>query len=210
MKLNDRDLIRKETSFGIANHWTLAISCLILTLTGFAFLFHIEVVGKLFGGFPLMKDIHNWIGVIFTVSLFLSIFNWLKESITFDKDDIQWMVAAGGYLGKWWPKHAPPMHKLNTGQKLFYLTLLGCGAGIIATGFAIWLMPGYRALMILSHFLHNVCFIVISAFIPVHIYLGSVGNPGTLRIMVDGMVPVWWARKKAAKWIKEVEEGHAH
>lgn len=210
MKLNNNDLIRKETSFGIANHWTLATSCLLLALSGFAFLFHLEFVGKLFGGFPAMKVIHNWLGVVFAVSLFLSIFNWLKESVTFDHDDVLWIVAAGGYLGKWWKKPAPPMHKLNTGQKLFYLTLLVCGAGTILTGFVIWLFPGNQQMMIWSHFLHNVCFIIIALFIPIHLYLGTIANPGTLRIMIQGTVPVWWARKKSPKWIKEVEEGHAH
>jgi cytochrome b subunit of formate dehydrogenase len=30
-----------------------------------------------------------------------------------------------------------------------------------------------------------------------------------MQIMISGMVPVWWARKKSPKWIQEVEEGKA-
>jgi cytochrome b subunit of formate dehydrogenase len=45
--------------------------------------------------------------------------------------------------------------------------------------------------------------------IPAHIYLGSLANPGTLRIMIYGTVPYSWAKKRHPKWIAEVE-GHAH
>lgn len=208
MKLNDRDLIRKETTFGIVNHWTLAISCILLTISGYGFLFQIQFIGTLFGGFETMKYIHNYLGVVFTASLILSMAFWLKECITFDKDDITWIKVAGGYLSH--KVAIPPMHKLNTGQKLAYLGVLGMGFGIIATGFIIWLMPENRSLLILAHFIHNVCFVGMAMFIPIHIYLGAIANPGTMRIMIYGTVPVWWARKKSPKWIQEVEEGRHH
>ncbi|MGD0842746.1 MAG: cytochrome b/b6 domain-containing protein [Geobacteraceae bacterium] len=210
MKLNNNDLIRKETASSMTNHWVLAISCLLLCLSGFAFLFHIQSVGDLFGGFPMMRNIHNWLGVVFAVSLVLSMWNWLEECTSFGYNDILWCIAAGGYLGKFWKKKAPPMHKLNTGQKLFYLCLLIFGFGIILSGFFIWLSPGFRTMMILAHFLHNVCFILIGIFLPIHIYLSTLGNPGTIRIMIYGTVPVWWARKKSQQWVEEIEEGHSH
>jgi len=211
MKLKNNDMLQKETSSSILNHWVLAISCLLLSLSGFAFLYHIQFIGSLFGGFPMMRNIHNWLGVIFSISLTMSLFNWGKECITFGYYDIEWCLAAGGYLGKFWKKKAPPMHKLNTGQKFFYLCLVLCGFGIVFSGFFIWLSPGFRILMILSHFLHNICFIVIIIFLPVHIYLSAWGNPGTIQIMVSGKVPVWWARKKSQVWVEEVEEGrHTH
>jgi formate dehydrogenase subunit gamma len=208
MKLNDSELIRKETTFGIVNHWTLAISCILLTISGFGFLYQNEFIGTLFGGFTAMKYIHNWLGVVFTVSLLLSMPIWLKECIMYDKDDVAWIRAAGGYLSH--KVAIPPMHKLNTGQKFAYLGVLGMGFGIIATGFVIWLFPANQTLMILAHFLHNLCFIGIALFIPVHVYLGAIANPGTMRIMIYGTVPVWWARKKSPKWIQEVEEGRHH
>ena len=204
--MNKNDLVTKESTFGIINHWTLAVSCIVLTVSGFGFLFQIQGIGSAFGGFPTMKTVHNWVGVIFTVSLFLSMFNWLKESLTFDADDIGWIMVMGGYLSK--KSKVPPMHKLNTGQKFFYLTLLASGAAIAVTGFVIWLMPGNRSAVLLSHFIHNVSFIVITAFMPIHIYLSTLGNPGTLQIMISGKIPYWWAKKKHPKWVREMEEGH--
>jgi formate dehydrogenase subunit gamma len=206
--MQNSDLVRKESAFGIVNHWALALSCIVLTISGFGFLFHIEGIGNAFGGFPSMKGIHNWAGVVFTASLVLSMFNWLKESLTFDSDDIGWILTAGGYLSH--KAKVPPMHKLNTGQKFFYLTLLVSGFAIIATGFIIWLMPENKPALVWSHFIHNVSFIVITAFIPVHVYLSTLGNPGTIRIMITGTIPYRWAKKKHPKWIKELEEGRGH
>jgi formate dehydrogenase subunit gamma len=38
--------------------------------------------------------------------------------------------------------------------------------------------------------------------VPVHIYLSTLANPGTLQIMVNGMVPLDLARKRYPKWVK--------
>jgi len=206
--MQNNDLVRKESTFAILNHWALAISCIVLTVSGFGFLFQMQSIGSAFGGFTSMKAIHNWAGVVFTASLFFSMFNWLKEAITFDADDVGWIMTAGGYLSH--KVKAPPMHKLNTGQKFFYLTLLVSGYAIAATGFIIWLMPENKPALVMSHFIHNVSFIVITAFIPIHVYLSTLGNPGTIRIMITGKIPYWWAKKKHPKWVRELEEGRSH
>jgi len=197
------DMIRKANGFEILNHWALALSCILLSITGFAFLFQMKEVGSFFGGFPSMRLIHNWGGVVFSVSLLLSMFNWLKESITFDADDMGWIKVAGGYLSR--KVKVPPMGKLNTGQKFFYLAILFAGIAISASGFVIWLLPANKQWVLVSHLIHNISFIVIILAIPVHMYLGTIANPGTLRIMISGTVPYWWAKKKHPKWVQDVE-----
>jgi formate dehydrogenase subunit gamma len=102
------------------------------------------------------------------------------------------------------------MHKLNTGQKAFYLCLLLFGFLIILSGAGIWLMPNHQKVMIWSVIIHNISFILIGIFLPIHIYLSTLGNPGTLQIMTSGKVPVWWARKKSQLWVEEVEQGKSH
>jgi formate dehydrogenase subunit gamma len=181
----------------------LAISCILLTLTGYAFLFKLEPVGAVFGGFNGMKVVHNWAGVLFTVSLFATLFNYLRESLTYDADDWAWIRMGGGYLSKT-AKKAPPMGKLNPGQKFFYLAILAAGIGIAASGFGIWLVSGNRTVTLVSHLLHNLAFILFVVAVPVHAYLGTLANPGTFRIMVYGTVPIEWARKKYPKWMKEI------
>jgi formate dehydrogenase subunit gamma len=197
------EMVRKASMEEIVNHWIMAVSCLLLIVTGYGFLFKLEQVYALFGSNAAMKFVHNWAGVVFIVSLLSTAFTYLGEALSYDSDDWQWLMMGGGYLSKK-SVAAPPMGKLNTGQKLYYLVILLAGICIGASGFAIWLMPGMRTLILASHLIHNLAFIVFVVAIPAHAYLGTLANPGTFRIMVYGTVPIEFARKKYPKWMKEI------
>ncbi len=196
------EMIRKSSVTEVVNHWILAGSCIALMLSGFAFLFHLEPVGALFGGFEAMKNIHNYLGVVFCLSLLLSTVHYLKDAFEYDADDLQWFKVAGGYLSH--KVKVPPMGKYNPGQKLYYLAVVGAGIAIAVSGFAIWLMKDNGSIMLLAHLVHNLAFCIFVLAVPVHIYLGTLANPGTMQIMINGMMPLSDARKKHPKWIKEV------
>lgn len=197
------EMIRKASVEEIVNHWIMAVSCLLLMFTGYAFLFKLEPVYALFGSNATMKVVHNWAGVLFTISLFATLFNYLRESLTFDADDRAWLRMGGGYLSRK-PMKTPPMGKLNTGQKLYYLVILIAGIAIAVSGFTIWLVGGIQALTRVSFLVHNLAFILFVMAVPAHAYLGTLANPGTFRIMVYGTVPIEFARKKYPKWMKEL------
>jgi formate dehydrogenase subunit gamma len=199
--------IRKANAFEIINHWVMALSCLILAVQGYGFLFHIQWIGSVFGGFNTVRTLHNYLGIAFSVALFFSLFLYLRESLTFDADDVRWLTVFGGYLSR--SVEVPPMGKINTGQKLYYLTVLVFGVGIAASGFGMWLVSGDRQLMKYFHLIHNVSFVILIAAIASHIYLATFANPGTFRIMVYGTVPYDWAKRRHPKWVAEVERrGH--
>jgi formate dehydrogenase subunit gamma len=157
----------------------------------------------MFGGFNAMKAVHNWSGVVFLLSLLASMLHYLRESLTFDADDAAWLKMGGGYLSRG-PKQAPPMGKLNTGQKLYYLAILIAGIAISVSGLLIWLVPGNRMLTLASHLVHNLAFVFFVVAVPAHAYLSTLANPGTFRIMVYGTVPIEFARKKHPKWLREI------
>ena len=152
------EMIRKSSGGEILNHWILAISCILLIISGYGFLFKQEAIGSLFGGFETMKTVHNWVGVAFTISLLFSMVHYLKDSLTYDADDRQWFKVGGGYLSK--NVTVPPMGKHNPGQKLFYLTILLSGIAIVLSGFGIWLMKDNPTVMLLSHLVHNIAFCI--------------------------------------------------
>jgi len=199
------NMVKKASAFEIFNHWVLAGSFFVLTASGYAFLFQLEQVGSVFGGFNQMKVIHNWAGVVFSVSLFLTIFHYLPVALRFGSDDISWIIKGGGYLSK--KVTVPPQDELNAGQKLYYIVVLVSGIAIAASGLVIWLRPDIadvRKWVLISHLLHNVSFDLMVVAIPVHMYLATLANPGTFRIMVYGTVPVSWARKRHAKWVQRM------
>jgi formate dehydrogenase subunit gamma len=197
------EMVRKATVEEIINHWIMAISCILLIITGYGFLFKLEQVYALFGSNYTMKLVHNWTGIVFTLSLCGTLFNYLGESLDLSIDDWNWIKVGGGYLSK---GHVtvPPMGKINTGQKLYYLAILAAGIAIAVSGFAIWLMPGTRAITLASHLVHNLAFILFVVAVPAHIYLGTLANPGLLQIMISGMVPLEVAKKRYPKWMKEI------
>ena len=196
-------MIRKATTAEIVNHWVLAVSCILLIITGYGFLFKIEGLYALFGSNATMKVVHNWTGAIFTVSMMGTLFNYLGEALDLGKDDWAWIKMGGGYLSKK-AGPVPPMGKINTGQKFYYLAILVAGAGIAVSGFAIWLLPGARIIILTSHLIHNLAFVLFVVAVPAHIYLGTLANPGLLQIMIDGMVPLEVAKKRYPKWMKEI------
>ncbi|HAK89134.1 MAG TPA: formate dehydrogenase subunit gamma [Nitrospiraceae bacterium] len=198
-------VIRKASAFEILNHWVLAVSFLILAISGFGFLFQLEQLNAVFGNFNAMKNIHNYAGIVFTASLILTIFHYLPVSLKFGADDIAWFLNGGGYLSK--KSKVPPQDELNAGQKLYYIVILLSGLAIAASGFAIWLrpqVPDIRKLVVLSHLVHNIAFDLMIIAVPLHIYLATLANPGTLRIMITGTVPLEWARKRHAKWVRKM------
>jgi formate dehydrogenase subunit gamma len=196
------EMVRKSSVDEILNHWILAGSCILLMITGFAFLFQMESFSSLFGGFNGMKTVHNWGGVVFCLSLLYSLRHYLKDALEYDADDVQWFKVAGGYLSH--KVTVPPMGKYNPGQKLYYLAIVVAGIAIALSGFGIWFMKDNTTVMLLSHLVHNVAFVIFVIAVPVHIYLGTLANPGTFKLMVSGTLPVDEARKRYPKWMKAV------
>lgn len=194
------EMVRKSSGDEILNHWVLAVSCILLIISGYGFLFQIEAVGSLFGGFNTMKTVHNWVGVVFILSLLFSMRHYFTDALEYDEDDRQWFKVAGGYLSH--KVKVPPMGKYNPGQKLYYLAILGAGIAIALSGFAIWLLQDNQPLILISHLVHNVAFCIFIIAVPVHIYLSTLANPGTFQIMVNGMVPLEVAKKRYPKWMK--------
>jgi formate dehydrogenase subunit gamma len=53
--------------------------------------------------------------------------------------------------------------------------------------------------------LHVLGFVVIFAFFFVHLYLGTIGNPGSVSAMISGKMELPVLRMLHPKWVKEME-----
>ena len=123
-------------------HWMLAISCLLLCVTGLAMMFQtFNFVSLLFGGLKNLKLVHNFTGLVFAIFLILVIRMWWKEAGVFVfPEDLDWIKAAGGYL--WHVDKVPETGKYNPGQKAFFLVVAACGVLMIVTGLIMWFPSG--------------------------------------------------------------------
>lgn len=144
-------------------------------------------LGTLFGGMVNLKMIHNYTGIFFGVSLLFAIVMWWKEAGLFScPEDIEWLKAAGGYL--WHVDNVAEVGKYNPGQKMFFLTVAFFGAAMVASGLLIWFPAGY------------------SPFFFIHLYLVTIGAPGSAPAMFTGWVTKAWVKKQHPKWLKEMEK----
>jgi formate dehydrogenase subunit gamma len=203
-----KEMVKVTSAYERFIHWMLAISCLLLCYTGLGMMYtELNFFGNLMGGLHGLKVVHNYTGVVFGVSLVLAILMWWKEAGLFVfPEDWEWIKAAGGYL--WHVDKVPETGKYNPGQKMFFLTVALCGLLMLVTGFFMW-FPVYFPLGLelfrWTYTLHALGFLVIFAFFFVHLYLGTIGNPGSVSAMISGKMELPVLRMLHPKWVKEME-----
>lgn len=203
-----KGLIKVTSGYERFVHWLLAVTCLLLCYTGLGMMHEaLNFLGSIMGGLHGLKIVHNAVGLVFTIALLLAIQMWWKEAGIFVfPEDFNWIKAAGGYL--WHVDKVPETGKYNPGQKMFFLTVAFFGLLMFVTGLFMW-FPEYFPLGVdlyrWLYPLHAFGFVVIFAFFFVHLYLGTIGNPGTVQAMISGWVTRAWLRKQHPKWLKEME-----
>jgi formate dehydrogenase subunit gamma len=203
-----KGMIKVTSGYERFVHWMLAISCLLLCFTGMGMMYkELNFFGAVMGGLHGLKVVHNITGIVFGVALLLAIQMWWKEAGVFVfPEDFDWIMTAGGYL--WHVDKVPETGKYNPGQKMFFLTVALFGLLMLVTGFFMW-FPEYFPLstdmLRWLYPLHALGFLVIFAFFFVHLYLGTIGNPGTIQAMISGWVTRNWLKKQHPKWLKEME-----
>ena len=201
-----KGLIKATTGYERFVHWLLAVSCLLLCATGLGMMYHsLNFFGVIAGGLKGLKVLHNYTGLVFGISLVMAIQMWWKEAGIFVfPEDFDWIMTAGGYL--WHVDKVPEVGKYNPGQKMFFLTVAFFGVIMLATGAIMW-FPGILPMDLTRWMypLHVLGFVIIFAFFFVHLYLGTIGSPGSVSAMISGWVTRAWLKKQHPKWLKEME-----
>ncbi len=184
-------------------HWIVTASFFTLLLSGLGLYSRLfNGYFTFFGGGQNAIMIHKIAGVVFFFSSLYMYFNHKKDISTFDQDDKEWVIKQGGYLAR------DPSHfnigKYNPGQKLFALYIAAATAVLGVTGVFIWLPASFpRWLVQVSLLTHGLMFVGSIMFVVVHVYLATIGNPGTIGAMLYGDVKRNWAKKHHPKWYKE-------
>lgn len=188
-------------------HWIVTVSFFTLLLSGVG-LYSRLFTGyfNMFGGGVNAILAHKTAGVIFFLSSICLFLKHLKDVSRFDEDDKEWFKTQGGYFSKGEPHFN--VGKYNPGQKVFAL-FIGIATLILgATGLFIWFPLTFpRWLVQISLMTHGLLFVGSVMFVIVHIYLATIGNPGTIDAMLYGTVRRKWAMKHHPKWYKEVSGG---
>ena len=205
--------IERFTAFERAAHWTNAIAFVTLAISGlvmaFGKFFMLPVMGStLFGWLTYaLKNIHNFVGPLFAVSLVIVIFTFFKDNLP-SKEDIKWILGGGGLLsGK-----EIPSHRFNAGEKVvFWAGVFLLGLVVVASGLVLdKLIPGLaylRADMQIAHMIHASAAVIMMVLFMGHIYMGTLGMSGAYQAMKTGYVDETWAKEHHELWYDDIKAG---
>jgi formate dehydrogenase subunit gamma len=205
--------IERFTYFERAAHWvnagafvTLAVSGIVMAFGKF---FLLPVIGStLFGWLAYaLKNIHNFVGPVFVVSLIVVFFVFVRDNMP-SKEDIQWLLKAGGLFGG----QEVPSHRFNAGEKvLFWAGVFLLGALVSGSGvFLDKIVPAVdytRANMQVAHMIHASASVLMMAMFMGHIYMGTLGMRGAYSAMKTGYVDETWAKEHHELWYDDVKAG---
>jgi formate dehydrogenase subunit gamma len=205
---NTKDIVRYTAGTRI-NHWIVAISFVLLALSGLA-LFHPALfwLTNLFGGGPWTRILHPFIGCVMAATFYLLCVKFWRDNYMQQRDWI-WLRKIDDVVGNR-EENLPDVGRYNAGQKLLFFTLVVCLIGLLLSGIVIWRVyfseffpiGVIRAAALLHAFF---AFVLICAII-VHIYAG-IWVKGSIRAMTRGGVTPGWAWKHHRAWFREVGKG---
>ncbi|MEY2948660.1 MAG: Formate dehydrogenase, cytochrome b556(fdo) subunit [Pseudomonadota bacterium] len=205
--------IERFTPLERSAHWTNAIAFVLLAVSGvvmaFGKFFIQPIIGNaLFGWLTYaLKNIHNFAGPLFAVSLIIVFVTFLKDNFP-SKEDITWLLKGGGMLSG----QEVPSHRFNAGEKVvFWFGVLGLGLIVVASGLVLdKLIPGLiyeRSTMQIANMIHGVATILMMAMFMGHIYMGTIGMQGAYSAMRDGYVDETWAKEHHELWYNDIKAG---
>jgi formate dehydrogenase subunit gamma len=199
-------LVRRFTRSELAVHWTLAVSVLLMILTGIAlgadvwhaaaFPVHVGSVFLLAGGVLLAALVGDR----------PALRRAARQLRTLDRDDRRWLAwAPRNLLGG--SSHPPPVGRFNGGQKVNSM-LTALLAASIGSGLYWWAkLHAIFSNSNLDGAIHNVAGVAIIGLVCGHLYM-AVLNPATrhaLRGITTGNVDAGWAAEHHPAWLAEVE-----
>jgi formate dehydrogenase subunit gamma len=208
--------IERFTPFERASHWANAIAFVLLGISGivmaFGKFFLLPIIGQtLFGYFTyILKNVHNFAGPLFAVSLVIMIVGYARDNLP-QRGDMGWLVRFGGFFGG---KHGeePPSNKYNAGEKMmfwsgvFLLGLVVVGSGLVLDK----LVPNLlyeRSTMQVANMVHAIASVLMLAMFFGHIYLGTLGMRGAYSAMRTGYVDEEWAKEHHRYWYEDIKAG---
>lgn len=206
---NETNLVQRHNANERLNHWVVAITFVLLALSGLA-LFHpaFFFLTNLFGSGTWARILHPFIGVVMFVSFLSLAAKFWKENHITDADR-EWGKHLAEIMANK-AKQLPEIGKYNFGQKSLFWTLVVIIPALMVSGFIIW-QPWFAPVFAIGVVRFAVLIHALAAFIAivaiiVHVY-AALWTRGSIRAMTRGTVTVAWAKHHHPAWYKEVSKG---
>lgn len=198
--------VQRYSYIARATHWVVAITFILLTISGLAF-FHPNTawMGNLFGSLTWARILHPFIGVVMFVAFcVLAVLFWHHNMI--DKYDVKWLLNIKYMLiGR--EDLMPPANEFNAGQKMLFWTLLFLMLGLMGSGIVIW--RSYFAhlfsvdMVRFALLVHAVFAFGLMCMIIVHVYAAFLAA-GSINAMMYGKVSYGWLKHHHRRFYDQV------
>lgn len=187
-------------------HWMYGIFFFLALISGFAIYMPwiFRWFAPLFGGGAMTRMLHPWFGLGFVFFFALQAINWMGL-MAWRAGDSAWLRRLKDYVTHRDTIEPPETGFFNAGQKLQFWEIVIGSVAYVITGLIMW-FPGPlgRTAVAISYIIHDVSALVMLAGIFVHIYLSTIGEPGTIQSMTRGTVSEPWAWTHHPAWYKDV------
>lgn len=197
-------MIQRFNTMERMSHWAMAISFCVLMVSGLVMLFGKHVLLPVFG-YSLFatvalvcKNIHNFVGPVFILSVLLFIVLFVKDNV-WQAIDALWIRKAGGLLTG---EHVPS-HRFNFGEKTWFWLGVVFLSLIVGISGLVLNFPNFeqgRAIMQTANIVHLIGGLIVMTLSLAHIYIGSIGMEGALDGMKTGYVDETWAKEHHELW----------
>ena len=197
-------LIQRYSAAERINHWIVAVSFVLLAISGLAFFYPAFFwLTGVFGTPQLARIIHPFVGVVMFVAFARQFFRYWHHNIV-NSEDVKWMKAVGEVMKG---HEVGDIGRYNGGQKAMFWIMTLCLLALIVSGVIAW-RPYFAEyfpipLIRLALLVHAASALALIASIIVHVY-AALWVQGTIRAMVEGVVTHAWARKHHPRWFREM------
>jgi len=217
IKLHERPtgrLVLRFSSMEQIAHWCMAISFVVLGISGLIMLFGkyvlLPVIGyTLFAWLTsLAKNLHNFVGPFFIVSTLIFVVIFIRDNLP-RAYDFMWFRKSWAYMTG--GAHVPS-GRFNAGEKVWFWGGVVVLSVIVSWTGLILLFPNFdqtRATMQEAWVWHAVAALLYIAISLGHIYMGTIGVEGAYASMRTGYVDEIWAKEHHEYWYNEVKAGGA-
>ena len=206
-------VIQRFSGADRAAHWLLAITWVVLAITGLILSLGkavlLPVIGyTLFAWLAVFaKNLHNFVGPVLIVAVPWMFIRYVRDNgVSFE--DVKWFMNIANFL----KGHDYPSGRFNGAEKLlFWLLLVVLTTVLVITGL-ILNFPNFgqgRAAMQTANLVHMIAAYVAIALAAVHIYVGTIGVKGAYQGMRTGYVDETWAKHHHERWYEDVKAGRA-
>ena len=216
-KTSARVRVRRYSGSARINHWIVAISFVLLMLSGLS-LFHPTFfpLSALFGGLQVAREVHPWLGLLLAVG-FLGLFIRFFPQNLPERTDWVWLARLRHVLTAN-DHYLPEVGKYNAGQKFVFWSQFVLIATLLVTGIGLWDQGlayvesalGFKATIEQQRWaalIHSIAAVLAIAIWIVHVY-AAIWVRGTISAMTRGTVTGGWGWRHHRKWLrKEVEKG---